>query len=305
MDSYPRSQSVDPIPGSPGSPATDGYDEVVSAIRSQAGTTIAVPQLSTLLGVKATTLNARFRRERIPVSIIGRTNYIPCQLALALAERHKYALYGWPTLHEASRATGVKSATIKARCEKGKLEGHPDLTKRLRLNPLAVESLQVRARANWSPRGLRPADSTPIPSVDPPAPRLSTTSRNVPPAVPEFPRRFVPAPAPVPAPVSSARRLPAREYGFGGIAALAPPAATPSVSARSLFYDPDRPPCVADCAVGSPITYGDYEGRILKVLDDPFSPRIQVRFPSHVMEVMREVMLTVRRRPPVESLPRG
>ncbi len=305
MDSYPRSQSAARITGGSGSPATDGYDEVVSAIRSLAGNTIAVPQLSSLLGVKATTLNARFRREHIPVSIVGRTNYIPCQLALKLAERHKYALYGWPTLHEASRATGVKSATIKARCEKGKLEGHPDLTKRLRLNPLAVENLQIRTRSNWSPRGVRPADSAPVAIPDSLALRLPSASRPGPSALPEFPPRFVPAPASPPAPRSPSRRLVTQDYGFAGTASIAPPIVIPEASPRCLNYDPDWPPCVADCAAGSAITYGAYEGKILQVLDDPFSPRIQVRFPSHVMEVMREVLLTVRRRAPGEPLPRG
>ena len=117
-------------------PRPEAYERVVSEIEEHRGSVISVPALSKLLGVKPTTLNARFRRERVEVQTVGRTNFIPYELALRLAELHKYALFGWPTLQEASALTTVKDGTLKARCEKGKLQGYVDLTKRLRVNPL-------------------------------------------------------------------------------------------------------------------------------------------------------------------------
>ena len=44
------------------------------------------------------------------------------------------------------------------------------------------------------------------------------------------------------------------------------------------------------------IQYGQHQGQILKVMDDPFSPRIKVNFPAHELPVMREVLLAVGRR---------
>src|SRR5690348_6740116 len=71
-------------------PRPEIYERVVSAIEQYRGSTVPVPDLSKLLGVKPTTLNARFRREHIEVRTVGRTNYIPYELALRLAELHKY-----------------------------------------------------------------------------------------------------------------------------------------------------------------------------------------------------------------------
>src|SRR5689334_13253168 len=104
------------------------YDRVLTAIGQYQASGIPVPELSRLLDVKTTTLNARFRREHLPVTTLGRTNYISLELALRLAGLHKYALLGWPTLHAAGQATAMKQATLKARCEKGQLEAYLDLT---------------------------------------------------------------------------------------------------------------------------------------------------------------------------------
>ena len=120
----------------------DSYWQVLSSIQNGQASTISVPELSKLLGVKATTLNARFRRQQTTLKIVGRTSFISLELALSVAALHKYALLGWPTLRQASLLTGVKSGTIKARCEKGRLEGHRDLTKRLRINPAELKNLQ-------------------------------------------------------------------------------------------------------------------------------------------------------------------
>ena len=120
---------------------TDPYSAIISQIAAYGSSSIPVPALSKLLGVKSTTLNARFRRKQIPLRTIGRTNYLPCDQALQLVELHRYALIGWPTLLAASKITDFKPATLKARFEKGRLEGHIDLTKRLRLNPAQLEGL--------------------------------------------------------------------------------------------------------------------------------------------------------------------
>src|ERR1051325_3121734 len=74
---------------------SDPFEKVVSLIGGRAESTISVPELSQLLGVKTTTLNARFRRNQIAVRTIGRTNYIPCEQAVKLAALHRYALIGW------------------------------------------------------------------------------------------------------------------------------------------------------------------------------------------------------------------
>ena len=124
-------------------PKLDSYVEVISAIQKDRVSSISVPDLSNLLGVNPTTLNARFRRQQIAVRTIGRTNFVPLELALDLAELHKYSLIGWPTVQQASQLTGVKTGTIKARCEKGQLEGHIDLTKRLRINPAELGNLRL------------------------------------------------------------------------------------------------------------------------------------------------------------------
>src|SRR5258708_22037043 len=126
-------------------PKLDSYVEVISAIQKDRASSISVPDLSDLLGVNPTTLNARFRRQQIAVRTIGRTNFVPLELALDLAELHKYSLIGWPTVQQASQLTGVKTGTIKARCEKGQLEGHIDLTKRLRLEAL-MDNPEARQR---------------------------------------------------------------------------------------------------------------------------------------------------------------
>jgi len=140
-------------------PRPEAYDRVVSVIEKYSGSVISVPVLSKLLGVRPTTLNAKFRRERVEVQTVGRTNYVPYELALRLVELHKYALYGWPTLHEASAITTVKDGTLKARCEKGKLEGYIDLTKRLRVNPADLAMLQSY-RAREVPNGNRESIQT-------------------------------------------------------------------------------------------------------------------------------------------------
>jgi hypothetical protein len=292
----------------------DFFAEIVSAIQRERVSSISVPDLSRLLDVKATTLNARFRREHITVQTVGRTNFVSLELALRLAELHKYALLGWPTLEQASRLTGVKSGTIKARCEKGQLEGYSDLTKRLRVNPGEIETLQLRRRSSekhpkppMAPSPLvaqsngrkRTADSTPLLPMpagnSPRAPSADTPNRTAD-WTPPRPRPFVMPPAPQP----KIHIITAQHYG------LAEPEGRPEVRGRAvegrepkrkasgyLSYDAERPFSVSDCVVGRSIRYGQYDGTIVKVIDDPYCPRIQVKIPEHQHPLMREVFLRV------------
>ncbi len=281
-------------------PVESTYYRVLAAIGQHKGSMVPVPELSRLLSVKTTTLNARFRRESVRVSLVGRTNYICSEVALKLAEAHKYALLGWLTLPEASRATAVKQATLKARCEKGQLEAYLDLTKRLRINPEEIEKLVWPRSQN---RLGAAADSLSSFRRQQPPGRIKTegaerTGKPIEwaPSVPR-PRVFSAGPEP------EVKFITERDYGFPetpNLVAAPGEKARPPVAKRGtsncLSYDPDRPFSVSQCAVGKSIRYGPYEGRILKIFDDPFNPRIQVKFPGHDLPVMREVCLVVEKR---------
>ena len=134
-------------------PGLDLYAEALSRLQACKDSSISIPELSSLLRVKSTTLNARLRRQHIAVRTEGRTNFVPGALALQLAELHKHALIGWPTLRQASEISGVKVGTIKARCEKGQLRSYRDLTKRLRINPSELDGLHLRLRTSKSASG--------------------------------------------------------------------------------------------------------------------------------------------------------
>jgi hypothetical protein len=78
-----------------------------------------------------------------------------------------------------------------------------------------------------------------------------------------------------------------------------PPArARAAVQERSpwLDYIPDQPFSISECSVGKVIHYGPHDGTIVKLIEDPFTPRIQVNFPEHPHPAMREVQLVVGRR---------
>jgi len=252
---------------------SDTYERVVALIASHNGSRIPVPELARLLGVKATTLNARFRRTHISVSVVGRTNYVPSDTAMDLAAHHKYALMGWPTLQKASRLIGVKSGTLKARCEKGQLEGHLDLTKRLRINPISLEHVSLsRRKKSPSENGVcleGDHDPAPLPPPAPPEIRiLRAADYGLPePAIPSQPN-------------GRSSKLPASEPKRNGY----------------LNYNPDEMFSVSECMVGRTIRYGSYKGTIVKILDDPFSPRIKVYFPEHPHPLMSEVLLAVGKR---------
>ena len=308
-------------------PRPEIYERVLSTIEEHKGSNISVPALSKLLGVKTTTLNARFRRERVEVQTVGRTNYIPHELALRLAELHKYALFGWPTLQEASALTTVKDGTLKARCEKGKLQGFVDLTKRLRVNPADLARLQA-CRAGSISNGNRVSVQSgdrhcfvpkiryqgpgPVENASAvPKPRPSNRARlEAKPSVAArrngfqeqvtIPSRSRPIPA---APEPHIEFLTRKSYG---LPETEEPRETTGPSARThpelrkrlagLEYLPDQPLSISECKVGKAIHYGPHDGTIIKLLDDPYAPRIQVNFPAHPEPTMREVQLVVGRR---------
>lgn len=300
----------------------EAYERVVSVIQEYRGSNISVPDLSKLLCVRSTTLNARFRREHIEVQTVGRTNYIPCELALRLVELHKFALLGWPTLEEASSITAFKNGTLKARCEKGKLEGHIDLTKRLRINPAHIEMLQPdrdRNAPNVSYEALPPHKGT---YLDPKAGRRGEVSEEH--SVSKNTKRLVPrknSKGSLPLPcngfkdqktrTSQAMQIPAvpearvelitrKNYGLPDEDEPRSQPATPRSVVREhltgLDYIPDQPFSISDCRIGKVIRYGPHSGMILKVIDDQFTPRIQVSFPEHPHPAMREVQLVVGRK---------
>ncbi|HEV2394703.1 MAG TPA: hypothetical protein VG146_20315 [Verrucomicrobiae bacterium] len=291
----------------------DCYSQVLAAIQNERRTAIAVPELSKLIGVKTTTLNARFRRRQIAASTVGRTNFIPVDLALELAELHKYALAGWPTLEQASRLTGIRAGTIKARCEKGQLEGHVDLTKRLRINPAELQQARWRKIGEYkeAENGRREA------AINMPAPRklamphkkrllpARIVHAQLPPSLDSIngfakcltakSRPFIVPPAPQP----EVRILTRKDYGFvelddPPVLVQSPKTRTPdSKRTGCLWYDPEKPFSVSDCAVGQPIRYGPHDGTIVKIIRDPFCPKIQAKFPEHQHPLMREVLLIV------------
>lgn len=286
-----------------GVPGGDSFGEVVSAIQIAEGSTMSVPALSALLGVKTTTLNARFRRENTAVRTIGRTNFISHELALRLAQLHKYALMGWPTLKRASELTGVKSATLKAWCESGQLEAHIDLTKRLRIAPSALESLQPLRKAGVKRNAFR---------FSPPAAGRFENAFRAPESSPlgrrdrlaDSPSRIPPESVLRPAPEPQIRILTRKDYGLPEIEEVVQPSVDVRRSSENknhkktdcLSYDPDMPFSVSECSVGRRIRYAQYDGTILRIIDDPFNPQIQVAFPGHQHPLMKEVLLIVGRR---------
>jgi hypothetical protein len=298
----------------------DPYAQVISAIQNDRTSIISVPVLSELLGVKHTTLNARFRRKRIAVRTLGRTNFIPRELALDLAEMQKYSLIGWPTLQQASRLTGMKTGTIKARCEKGQLEGYIDLTKRLRINPAELKNLQLRgaldhdrhsdnqtqAQLDTGTRGDEKRNGFPDPTrarirvtFQPKERSSHTVTKRCSERVPSESSRFVLPPAPEPV----IKVVTGMDYGILEIEDRREPRVnSPKARQREqgqsggLSYDPERPFLISECAVGQRIKYGQHGGTILKVIDDPFGPKIHVKFPQHEHPLMREVLLVVGKR---------
>ncbi len=307
----------------------EAYERVVSVIEKCRGSNMSVPDLSKLLGVKPTTLNARFRREHIRVQTVGRTNYIPYEQARRLAELHKYALFGWPTLQEASALTTVKDGTLKAQCEKGKLEGHIDLTKRLRLNPTDLERLkscraervsnasrkfiQTHAQPHFIPKpqrselgktglGSRVPAPKKIMAAESRLGKMSTpaTPRNGSHGQISFSSRLLPIP---PAPEPRIQLITRKNYGLPEVEESPKVKERPAKSralvrerAPWLDYLPEQPFSISECSVGRAIHYGPHDGTIVKLIDDPFTPKILVNFPEHPHPVMREVQLLVGRR---------
>jgi hypothetical protein len=154
-------------------PKPDAYGGVMSRIRGRGNSKISIPELSGLLGVKTTTLNARLRRQRVAAHTVGRTNlYLgdcsgtgrtpqtrPVRMAYAAANQPHLRHGQAPSRRDAKRAAGELR----------------DLTKRLRINPSELNGLYLRparAKPAMVVRGLpssgqtqvdAPARSQPIP----------------------------------------------------------------------------------------------------------------------------------------------
>ncbi len=317
--------------------AHDLYAVAINRLQTCKDSSISIPELSSLLGVKTTTLNARLRREHIAVRTVGRTNFVPGLLALQLAEIHKHALIGWPTLRQASEISGIKAATIKARCEKGQLRSYRDLTKRLRVNPSELDGLHLRLRATKAapgearvkapvcpPFAERTTDTTGTIYVDRggirKTPRSSTRGviqgsgyqiERMPPACTLLPAAPLKEPEAdrVGTPPCAARANPQikvisrRDYGLPEVEnpgslriGQTKPSQKRAKTTEFLSYNPDKPFSIAACAVGKTVRYDEYDGTIVGIVEDPFSPRIKVRFAAHRHPLMREVLLIVGRR---------
>jgi hypothetical protein len=282
---------------------TDPCSAIISRIATYGSSSIPVPALSKLLGVKTTTLNARFRREQIP---------------LRLVEMHRYALIGWPTLLAASRMTHVKPGTLKARCEKGRLDGHIDLTKRLRLNPTELAELcsaSCLAEAKSEPPRFGtwaklPARMNKAKAFGPgemkeevrlseakgfrEEPGLGPVKRN-----PITQGNFVLPPAPKP----KIEVISLKDYGLPDVETQPPivsqrPQRSEDAHKKSpwLVYDPLSPFSLSVCYPGKLIRYGQYVGTVLGLIDDPYNPKIKVAFPEHEYPEMREVLLLVEKK---------
>lgn len=280
---------------------TDAYEKVVAELEKRKDSTISVPELSELLGVKPTTINARFRRLGTPIITVGRTNYVRGELALPLADLHQHALRGWPTLHDVSRRTGIKTGTLKARCEKGKLESYVDLTKRLRINPAEASALSHDERRGTRSQKLAQPQSKPSkPFSGEPTRRISTPKaaaeslHDV--AIPRKPFSLPPAPEP------RVQIITASDYGISdhkngnGTATNAAKVKNGShIEKRrgALNYNPERPFSISECSVGKTIKYEHHDGTIIKLINDPFNPAIKVALPDHEDPLMREILLRV------------
>ncbi len=292
----------------------DPCGAIISRIAAYGNSSIPVPTLSKLLGVKSTTLNARFRRTQTPLRTVGRTNYLPCDQALQLVELHRYALIGWPTLQAASKLTDFKPATLKARCEKGRLEGHVDLTKRLRLNPAELEALRSAtclAEVNLpTPRfGARPevpARKHNAKALDPAEMKPGARSANkgaiaTPGLGPVQKTPFAHGKAALPpAPEPKIEIIGPKDYGLPELerqpqTVSQPPHRSTGAPKQGpcLVYDPLRPFSLSVCSPGKSVRYGEYVGTVLGLIDDPYIPRIKVAFPEHEEPAMREVLLVV------------
>ncbi len=293
----------------------DPCSAIISRIAAYGSSAILVPALSKLLGVKTTTLNARFRRKQIPSRMIGRTNYLPCDQALQLVEVHRYALIGWPTLLAASQITHVKPGTLKAWCEKGRLEGHIDLTKRLRLNPAELEELRSAA---WGVEGkskpprfgtgaklpvkkikakaLTAAEMKGKPRFSEPEGATDTLALGSVERTPLPQDNFVLPPAPKP----KIAIISPKDYGLPEVESQPQTASRRPERAGDaykkppcLVYDPLRPFSLSVCWPGKVIRYGQYVGTVLGLIDDPYNPKIKVAFPEHEHPAMREILLVV------------
>lgn len=199
---------------------------------------------------------------------------------------------GWPTLRTASKMTEINPGTLKAWCEQGRLEGHIDLTKRLRLNPAEIGKLHPTVSMG-KPKATEPRTAA--------RPRIQLKQTTVP-GDPEIKR---PEQS-----VESERALDAGEVELAAERHVLPaPASLREARGQEsrgspdkqgqparLAYDPSMPFSISVCSPGRVILYDRYVGTILGLIDDPYAPKIKVAFPDHEEPAMREVLLVVDRR---------
>ena len=283
---------------------TDPCSAIMSRIAAYGSSSIPVPTLSKLLGVKTTTLNARLRRKQVPLRTIGRTNYLPCEQALQLVELHRYALIGWPTLLAASKITDIKPGTLKAKCEKGRLEHHIDLTKRLRLNPaelgeLCSASSLAEAKSeppqigSWAKLPARKNKARAFAAAEMKAEarfseaEVTTDTHGLGPVerTPIAQDNFVFPPAPKP----KIEVISPKDYGLPEVESQPPivsqrPQRSEDAHKKPpcLVYDPLKPFSLSVCSPGKAIIYGQYVGTVLGLIDDPYNPKIKVAFPEQL-----------------------
>ncbi|MGP8237112.1 MAG: hypothetical protein ACLQVW_17125, partial [Limisphaerales bacterium] len=164
--------------------------------------------------------------------------------------------------------TEINPGTLKAWCEPGRLEGHIDLTKRLRLNPAEIGKLHPRVSMG-KPHATDPRTAA--------RPRIQLTQTTVP-GDPEIKR---PEQS-----VESERALDAGEVELAAERHVLPaPASLREARGQEsrgspdkqgqparLAYDPSMPFSISVCSPGRVILYDRYVGTILGLIDDPYAP---------------------------------
>jgi hypothetical protein len=195
------------------------------------------------------------------------------------------------------------------------LEGHIDLTKRLRLNPAQLEELFSAAslaevklkppRFGTRPefparkknaKALAPAETNEEAPSSEAKRAIDTAGLGPVERTPSAPGNFALSPAPEPKIEIITPRdygLPEVESGPHAVGKQPPRSEDAHKNAPCLVYDPLRPFSLSVCSPGKAVRYGQYVGTVLGLIDDPYRPRIKVAFPEHEEPAMREVLLAV------------
>lgn len=280
------------------------YEEVRNLVGGFPDALVSVPYLGRLLEVDSPTLNAKLRRDKIKVTLNGRTSYIPKDLALKLVEGHKYALMGWITVKEAGALIGIRPETIKARCNTGRLNGYVDLTKRLRVNPEDIRGIRLRDGSLTGVVVDVPIDEGRHKEVErKPLEESGIKYTGENPDEEENPAHYediqvqtpIPVPPVLPVPrspeISEIKIITARDYGLLERAVQSSEVTVPkAVSFKEaeeyvsdeLVYDPDCPPTIKECTPGRKMVESRNRRREYTIegfdLSNPFQPIVKVSF---------------------------